>query len=294
MAAELTSEPAPRAGARVRHAVRSAGRWTFKTLGTRELLLPVVLRITPEGTSRQITDETDIVVEGLPRSGNTFAAFALRRAAEGQIRVSSHVHVPAQVSRAVRRGVPTVVTIREPVEATVSHMAAVPHLSAKRALREYIDYYQRMIPLADHVVVADFDEIVSDFGQVVERVNAHFDVTLEPFEPTQENVDAVSRAMDDHWAQVHAGRGRDSWQPRPTDEKSTRKAVVRREVEAEAMAAPRAEAREVYAALTAVRQQQAARLLARRRAGRHSSESAAPTEPAYLTRGDTHDLDARG
>ena len=108
--------------------------------------------------------------------------------------------------------------IREPVEATASHMAAVPHLSAKLALREYIDHYQRMIPLADHVVVADFDEIVSDFGQVVERVNAHFDVTLEPFEPTQENVDAVSRAMDDHWAQVHAGRGRDSWQPRPNNE----------------------------------------------------------------------------
>ncbi len=146
----------------------------------------------------------------------------------------------------------------------MSHMAAVPHLTAKRALHEYIDYYQRMIPLADHVVLADFEEIVTDFGQVVERVNARFDMTLKPFEATPENVDAVFRAMDDHWAEVHADRGRDSWQPRPTDEKPTRKALVRQEVEADAVGAPRADAREVYETLTAVRQEQIARLSAPR------------------------------
>ena len=39
--------------------------------GHNAVTLPLLLRATPEGTARAITDETALVVEGFPRSGNT-------------------------------------------------------------------------------------------------------------------------------------------------------------------------------------------------------------------------------
>ena len=44
---------------------------------------------------------TQMVIEGFPRSGNTFAVFAFRHAQRRDIRVAHHLHAPAQVIRAV-------------------------------------------------------------------------------------------------------------------------------------------------------------------------------------------------
>ena len=242
--AENANLPAP--DSRWRYPVRRAGRWTFKNMGHFTVCLPVVLRITPEGRSRRLTDDTDLVVEGLPRSGNTFAAFAFQVASGDRLTIASRVHVPAQVALAVRRSLPTVITIREPVEASVSHMAAVPHLTATRALREYVEYYERILDFRDAVVFADFAETTTDFGPVVERVNQRFDLHIPAFVHNQENVAAVFAAIDAHWEAVHAGRGRDEWIPRPTEGKSERKLQLRQQIEDPALDRLVAGARQVY------------------------------------------------
>jgi hypothetical protein len=150
-------------------------------LGNDPAFLPIVLRATPRGTSRRITERTDLVVEGYPRSGNTFLTAAIRHAAGPDLTVASHVHTPSQVVLAVRRKVPTVVVIRRPADSVVSLAVAAPHVPLDLALREWIDHYRRLWPLRHGFVIATFDHATSDAGSVIQRLNQRFGLAIPEF-----------------------------------------------------------------------------------------------------------------
>ena len=82
--------------------LRSRGRLVMRrirsVIANDPVFLPIVLRATPRGTSRRITAATDVVVEGYPRSGNTFAAAALRHVGGPDLTVASHVHTTVNTS----------------------------------------------------------------------------------------------------------------------------------------------------------------------------------------------------
>jgi len=67
--------------------------------------------VLPAGS--RITGETEVVIDGFPRSGNTFAVVAFRQAQSRRVSVAHHGHVPALAIEAHRRGVPALVLIRE-------------------------------------------------------------------------------------------------------------------------------------------------------------------------------------
>ena len=120
-------------------AIQDSGRRVLRRgkylVGHDPAFLPILLRATPMGTEKRITRDTDIVVEGFPRSGNTFAVFALRDASDGRLSVASHVHHPSQVKLAVRKGLPTLLVIREPVACLASYLIAGPHGRRSRSSR---------------------------------------------------------------------------------------------------------------------------------------------------------------
>ena len=72
---------------------------------------------TRENFERAVTPDTQLVIEGFPRSGNTFARRAFVMAQDERFdktRIARHLHVPAQVVRAARWQIPTLVLIRKP------------------------------------------------------------------------------------------------------------------------------------------------------------------------------------
>ena len=76
-------------------------------IGTQPRLLPL-LRFAPATPSEQLVlTETDVCIEGFPRSGNTFAARYFRQFTQGA-RVAHHIHLPAQLLLAVEYRVPRV------------------------------------------------------------------------------------------------------------------------------------------------------------------------------------------
>jgi hypothetical protein len=172
------------------------------------------------GAKKQVTSQTDLVVEGFPRSGNTFAVFALADASGGRLSVASHVHHPSQVKLAVRRGLPTLLVIREPLPCLASYLIAGPHGRAKEVLKEYIGYHRELLPYLDDVLVADFTEVTSDFGAVVGRLQERFDVDLPPFVHESDAEDRVLAAIESHHRQVH-GADKSEWGvPRPSSWRS--------------------------------------------------------------------------
>lgn len=225
---------------------RSAAYTTRRTLRTiRERLgddpafLPVVLRATPLGTSRRLDERTRAVIEGFPRSGNTFAFFALKHA-EAQrgrdLEIASHVHTPSQVKLAVHLHLPTLLVIRTPLDAVVSLLIAAPHVRFESAINEWIHHHEELLPYRDGFVTGSFPEVTTDFGAVTAKVNERFATDLACYVPSPDNDEAVFAAIERNHQELHGGT--ENVVPRPSELRRAEKAWL-----LEQLAAPR------YAAL---------------------------------------------
>jgi hypothetical protein len=200
-----------------RYTTRRALRACRRAMSDDPVFLPIVLRATPQGTSRQLTDRTQLVIEGFPRSGNTFAYFALvhaERLAGRNVVVSSHVHTASQVRAAVARRFPTLVVVRRPVDVVTSLLIAAPHISIESALREYIHHHRVLLVLRDRFVIGTFDQVTTDFGAVTRRINDQFGTAFARFEPTEEHTAAVFAAIEDNHRVLHGGT--ENVVPRPS------------------------------------------------------------------------------
>ncbi len=156
---------------------------------------------------RKVSETTDIVIDGYPRSANSFAVGAFRQAQSSPVKVSHHLHVPAQIVRAVELDIPTILLIRHPVDSIISYRALhkegeiverEPRASLRMGFRPFcrswIDFYQTTLPHVESVVIGRFQQVISDFGGIVRAVNSRFGENFTPFEHTEENVEIVNNA----------------------------------------------------------------------------------------------------
>lgn len=164
---------------------------------------------------RIVGRDTDLLIEGFPRSANSFAVSAFRLAqrkarkiarrearrtnraesSPGRLRIANNLHVPAQVIRAASWGIPTLVLIRDPKDAIVSFQIR-DGIPTALALKYYASFYETVEGYRNSFVLGRFEEVTTDFGAVVERVNARFGTAFAPFEHTKENVAAAFARID--------------------------------------------------------------------------------------------------
>jgi hypothetical protein len=131
--------------------------------------------------------DKELVISGYPRSANTFAAFAFLEAQGRPVKLARHLHVEAEILEAVRLGIPAVVVVRKPDDAIRSLKAALPGIDENKALARWVNYYTRIEPLRDRIVVSDFARTTRDFGGVIDELNARFGTSFRRFETTDEN-----------------------------------------------------------------------------------------------------------
>ncbi len=110
--------------------------------------------------------------------------------------IAHHLHVPAQVVRAARWRIPTLVLIRRPKDAVLSLVIRDP-ISVDQALRYYISFYETSEKYRDAYVLGLFEEVTEDFGQVIERMNDKFGTTFSLFRHDEENVSKLFAGMED-------------------------------------------------------------------------------------------------
>jgi hypothetical protein len=199
-----------------RIASRRGLRWCREKLGDNPAYLPIVLRLTPLGVDRRITEHTEAVIEGFPRSGNTFATFALQEAEGRTVDVASHAHVPAQVKVAVRMQKPTLVVIREPIGCLTSLLTAAPHVRFEAAIHEYTHHHRELVPFRDGFVIGTFEKTTTDFTSVIDQMNSRFGTQFKPFVQTPENVDRVFARIDAHYRDVYGAKASERVVPRPS------------------------------------------------------------------------------
>lgn len=250
--AKVTISIQPRASAEPVGSAGGAGRTRRQLRRARQLLgdhpvfLPLILRATPLGASRRIERTTRLVVEGFPRSGNTYASVALRHALDldrpGLL--ASHVHTPSQVKLAVRRGLPTVLVVREPAEAVASLLVAAPHVRPAAAMREWVHHHRVLLGVRDRIVVTTLAEVTNDLAGLVDRINQRFDCdfAIPAAAPAAE---VVLATMTEQHRRVYGADLRMA--PWPAAERSALRSQARRLVDHPSTAPWRRQADELYA-----------------------------------------------
>jgi hypothetical protein len=199
--------------------------WELRTLvGRSPLLCRWLLRRSGEVT----TNQTEICIEGFPRSGNTFAVIAFQQAQLRTVSIAHHVHAPGSVIIAARLGKPALVLIRSPEEAIISTIIRYPELSLRQALRGYLRFYEPLMPFRDRVVVGRFEDVIVDLGTIVADVNGRFGTSFRRFDPTAENAARVREELD-RWDQNTFGEGDllELGRARPTHVREERKKTLR-------------------------------------------------------------------
>jgi hypothetical protein len=185
-----------------------ARRWFRRAIpaGTRQAAWTLAMRtpglkrvwpaFDPSHRDRRVTRRTALVIDGYPRSGNTYARAAFDYANGTTLRVSSHTHDPAAIIRATKYRLPTLVLIRDPLATMASMVQFDPRHEASLVQENWCLYYSMIEPYLDRVVLADFPETVGDFGEVTRRLNAKFGTSFTPYRRTEEAEQALVEVID--------------------------------------------------------------------------------------------------
>jgi hypothetical protein len=149
------------------------------------LYLPFARRKYPGPSPRVIGPDTQAVIDGYTRSASTFAVYAFQISQPTPVRLAHHLHASAQLIEAARRGLPTIVVVREPRGAVLSQVVREPGVDLLDALYAYHRFHTSLMAYRDAFVIADFREVTDDFGSVVRRLNKKFGTRFGVFHGTR-------------------------------------------------------------------------------------------------------------
>lgn len=195
-----------------------------------------------------VTHETEVLITGLYRSGNSFSVNALRLAQDRPIRIAHHEYPTPQIVGAANMGIPALLLIRDPDDVAVSRVVSHPPITLRHALIDYIQCYRGVLPYSAHYVVADFAQVTSDFGEVIERLNDRFGTSFAKFDHSNENVRRAFELIDQRYEAMDAEARKSFGRmvARPSDERNKAKAAVREELDSPSFRELRQEAKQLY------------------------------------------------
>lgn len=202
---------------RARYALRSE-------LARRPELFRAIYARARKHADRLVGPRTSLVIEGFPRSANTYAVWAFRHDNPGA-NLAHHTHAQAQVIYAAKHRLPALVVIREPEAAVRSLLVRHPHIGAALALRSYAQFYEDLLPYRSGFVLGHFDQVVADFGAAIVELNAKFGTCFVPFVTNEENRKRVIDRIDAAHRGAY-GAVRISHLPRPHEQRDSLKHAV--------------------------------------------------------------------
>lgn len=184
----------------------------------------------PGKKSLIIGEQTEMVIEGFPRSANTYAVVAFRVAQAREVTIAHHTHVPATVIEGYERSLPVLLLIRDPME-SVSSASVFTGKPPVALLREWLWFYRACIPYRQHYVLARFEEVISDYGQVIDRVNRQFSKNFQLFRNELRLLQEVEESVE----RIAARFGQGELQvARPSENREVLKHQAKRQLSEEA------------------------------------------------------------
>ena len=184
---------------RVARGVRIAGKDIRYALRSRASVHPMYLRFAQHGEHRDevLGDGTAIVIDGFPRSANTFAAIAFQMAQGTPVRIAHNLHSAAHLAAAASRGLPTIVLIRDPTDAVLSEAIREQPVSLKTVLAAYCRFYETVDPWLPNMTVGEFSQVTHDLGAVIREMNRRCGSAFRPFDADARSTSDVFGLIDE-------------------------------------------------------------------------------------------------
>lgn len=189
-------------------------------------LIALVGFVRPNQRTFIVKRDTELVIEGFPRSANTFFYCYADLAQNSKVTIAHHLHEPYQIRRAVELSLPCVVLFRDPSSAVVSAQLRDPRVHQKTLLSMYEEFYAEVFSTPDKVVLAEFSAVTKAPGDLISRVNKVYGT----------NFQTEVSSLDEVWKHVDALDSDDQKAPtpltvaRPSDEKQKAGAQLRLEL----------------------------------------------------------------
>jgi len=169
---------------------------------------------------RVASKNVDIVIEGFPRSANTYGEVSFRMMQSRPVRVGHHLHAAGQISFAVKHGIPCIALIREPFPAIASLIVRSPKLGPRDAILDYLQINSTILHNCEKLIVSPFECTTKDFGSIINLVNiqfgTEFDCALPPSVSEQDVLMEIER-LD-----VLNSGGDENMVARPSSERKTK------------------------------------------------------------------------
>jgi len=178
-----------------------------------------------------VSKDTDIMIEGYPRSANTFAVAAFSIAQNKPLKIARHTHAVAQLKRAAALKIPALVIIREPEQAILSYVIREDNVTLSLAINRYISYYKTVNKLHNSFIIAEFDDIVNNYGDVIAKINKRFNTHFSLFEHTKDNIDKTFQKVESMEREHASGELSESKVGRPSKERSHEKARLAKQLD---------------------------------------------------------------
>lgn len=180
------------------------------------------------------SEMTEMVVEGYPRSSNTFTvdflSLLLKRAGKAA-HIAHHTHDVTNLLLGLKMGVPAVVLLRNPVDAVASFMI-YSNLGVEEAVTRYVDFYRPLLSVRKRTLIVPFEVLTGDFNLFVTALNERFGMTLPLSEDMTTDSAKVKEVEAERGKKIYAEEDYASRVAVPNEERKAKAESVRTEVEA--------------------------------------------------------------
>ncbi|RMH64312.1 MAG: hypothetical protein D6677_05150 [Calditrichaeota bacterium] len=174
-----------------------------------------------------VSPETGIVIEGFPRSANSYAVVAFKLV-NPDVPIGHHLHVPIQLIRAVRFHIPAILVLRAPEEAVASFMVFQGSYNADVYIREYIRFHTSLLPYKDHILVASFETITGDMNTVIDALNQRFGTRFKILDDPEKQEETIFHKLQEVNARFFGKAAHKSMYPDAS--RNAQKALAQRKV----------------------------------------------------------------
>ncbi|MCH8511786.1 MAG: hypothetical protein LAT83_09050 [Kiritimatiellae bacterium] len=145
----------------------------------------------------KIRKDSDLLLEGFPRSGNTFSVVAFEHLQGRELGNGHHLHTIAHIRRAIRFGKPILIVIRNPEDVVTSASLRMETKDFAVPLVRYIHYHQGLQALTDHFVLATFEEFLKNPVPAIHAVNRKFGTSFKARPLGEEDRLAIRKKMEE-------------------------------------------------------------------------------------------------
>lgn len=164
--------------------------------GKYPLLFYFLYGLVPKNRLLSVNRNTQLVIEGFPRSANTFAIAAFNQVQPTKLRIAHHMHVPAQIIRAVNWKIPTIILIRNPKDAVLSLVMYDSRISIPQALKCYVSFYKTIYVYRAKYVIASFEEVINNYSSTIEKTNHKFGTKFVSHTPNGSDLKSIFRKIE--------------------------------------------------------------------------------------------------